>query len=323
MAGIAAAFIVLASIGLPRAADQASAEEDASAVVDAFGAAINAEDGAAAAALFADDGQFMDINGGSLGVFGREALDYWFSQVGGTDATATEVSREVVSETEVHGVIEFTDTFVLDAGVDRIIQFYEAVVVEKRITSFIITYDERDEQTATYLEYISAPGSELPAEDQLEATMTGEVEGLGYVLLFDGFAWTYFDGLEGGPADVWQPMALHEGTCADLGDVVTPLAPLVNGQESSLTSEDFAAIEDGDFAFVVHASEEDDTIVSCGEIARVEPPTPEPTATEEPVSLPDTGTGASNDSGLVSLIAALAAAGALGTLTAFGMRRRA
>lgn len=73
--------------------------------------------------------------------------------------------------------------------------------------------------------------------------------------------------LDNQPADP-QPVHIHSGTCAELGDVVHPLTNVENGSSETEVAASLEDLQAGEFAVNVHQSEADiGTYVACGDIA--------------------------------------------------------
>ncbi len=338
---VACAVVGLGSmVGAPTTA---KAQGDPLAVVNALGDAVVAGDAAAVAALFADDGYFEDIDGGPFGAFGRRAIEYNFTGIGDSHPSATSVSSAVSGNT-VTGVVEFSNDPIRAAGVTRIVQPFTSEVVDKKIKSFVLTYDENDAQTAAYLAYSAAnPGQGPPADDYADVQMAGAQGGTGTTFLAQGMA-SISIGIAPGPAGVWQPAKLYAGTCDHLGAVVSPLAPVLAGGSYSILSLTYDQLVDSHYVIGVNASADDHTVVSCGSIERrvveqptataTAPPAPTATAPAPPATAPaptatllpllgNTGTGgARDDSAALAWLLGIATLGAAGVAGSVAMRRR-
>lgn len=73
--------------------------------------------------------------------------------------------------------------------------------------------------------------------------------------------------LTGAPADTPQPMHIHSGTCAELGDVVYPLTNVEGGASETTVAAPLADLQAAAFAINVHESEEAiQNYVACGDI---------------------------------------------------------
>ena len=76
--------------------------------------------------------------------------------------------------------------------------------------------------------------------------------------------------LSTGPAGatVEQPVHIHTGTCATLGDIVYGLSNLVNGKSVTIVNVSLATLKSGTFAINAHKSgTEISTYTSCGQIS--------------------------------------------------------
>ena len=74
-------------------------------------------------------------------------------------------------------------------------------------------------------------------------------------------------GIQAGPAGVRQPIHIHEGSCADLGDIRVPLQDVAGGQSATMVEIPFDELQTGNFAINVHQSEEEiDVYVACADI---------------------------------------------------------
>ncbi len=100
--------------------------------------------------------------------------------------------------------------------------------------------------------------------------------------------------LTGAPADIAQPAHIHNGSCANLGSVLYPLTPPVNGQSETILD---VALTEGilnklPLAVNVHKSESEINIYyACGDIGTAAPlaspsPTNSPTVTVSPTNAP-------------------------------------
>jgi ketosteroid isomerase-like protein len=312
----------------------AQAQEDPVAVAEALIAEFNdslpAGDGAAIAAHFTEDGTvtFLDVEG-SFGIFGRPAMEIAFSDEPDSQfsLTATEITADGDTVT---GTIEFRDSVTAEAGIERGLANFTAVVDGDLVASLDVVDDLSDPQTAELAEYLASQPDEgddddgPPPENFVELAMTGEQageaeEGGAFLGEFDAGVVGVFVGVMPGPEGVRQPSGIYEGTCDDLGDLAQQLASLWEGGAGSLISADFAGFLDEPHAVVVAASPDDpDTIVACGDIERA-------AATATPgVTLPETGSGAGGADGSAWPVVALAAAGlaAIAATGALRLRRR-
>ncbi len=332
VAGAAMLAIVLAmGAWASHGTRSANAGGDPLAAVQGFIDAVNAADADAMVASFTEDGYFADIDGGSFGLFGQPALEVGFGDIGVEGISVTTTSS-MVSGTTVTGSIEFVDNIVRASGVQRVVQPFTAEVVGGKIASLVLTYDESDAQTATYLDYQAANEEEDEGPDpahSVEVRMTGHQTGDdsgGFVGDFGGGVVGVFVGIEPGPAGVWQPSGIHEGTCDDLGELAQRLAVVVDGGAGSFISMDYDHLLDEPHAIAVAAEApaegEAPDVVACGNIERAAEPTEAaPTATPR-VVLPNTGSG-SGAADSSWLIVALVAAGAAGIAGMGALRLRA
>jgi ketosteroid isomerase-like protein len=299
------------------AAPQSSAQEDPVAVVEAlveeFNDSLPTGDGAAIAAHFTEDGSFTAIDAeGSFGIFGRPAMEIAFSDEPDPQFSVTLVEI-AATDGQVTGTVEFRDSITIEAGIERGVTDFTALVVDGEVASLHLVDDLSDPQTAELAEFLASQPDEgdedegPPSDDFVELEMGGDQEGGGGIGSFDEGVVGVFVGIEAGPEGVLQPSGIHEGTCDDLGDLAFRMAPVLDGEMGSLLSADFDDLLDEPHAIAVAASEDDtSTVVACADIERA--PEPAPTATPG-VSLPPTGNGGSGrDGGWV--LAALAAAGA-------------
>jgi len=326
--------VVLAVTWAPAAAPHSvSAGGDPVAVVEAlieeFNESAPTGDGAAIAAHFTEDGSatFLAAGEGSFGVFGRPAMEVAFSEEPDPEFSVIVVEIAAADDT-VTGAVEFRDSSTVDAGIERAVANFTAVVADGQVASFDVVDDLSDPQTAELAEFVASQpdqGDEdegPPSEDFVELPMTGDQAGGdsgAFVGDFGGGVAGVFVGIEPGPEGVRQPSGIHEGTCDDLGELAQQLAPVWEGAAGSLISRDFDHLLDEPHAIAVAASQDDiTTVVACADIERVEEPAP--TATPG-VRLPETGSGVSSSgSGLGWLVIALAMAG-LATIAAVGALR--
>ena len=291
-------------------------------VVEDFVAAINDGDAAAAAALFAEDGVFTDVNGGSFAGVGRPALEEAvFSDLGGLQIELTDISA---NGEQVTGTTSITDDDSEAAGVDRYIQPFTARVVDDLIAEFHLTYDTSDEQTQTYLDYLASqegpdegppPGT---TEIALGPGRDGSQPGTAFIFAEGNFTLVFLQ-IAPGPAGVLQPAHLHDGDCPGVGAINAPLASVLDGESFTILSMPQSEVLAGNFAINVHQSAEQASIyVACGEVgaASVAPTATPPAATAVPatatpatgIAAPDTGTGGSGGGSAIgwTLVAALA-----------------
>lgn len=71
------------------------------------------------------------------------------------------------------------------------------------------------------------------------------------------------------PPDVPQPVHIHAGTCAELGEVVYPLTNLEGGASETTVDVALEELQAGGFAINAHESEEAiQNYVACGEIGQ-------------------------------------------------------
>jgi hypothetical protein len=305
----------------------AAAQEDPVAVVEALIAEFNDSlptgDGAAIAAHFTDDGAvtFLDVEG-SFGIFGRPAMEIAFSDEPDSQFSVT-VVEIAATDGQVTGTIEFRDSVTAEAGIERGISDFTALVVNGQVASLNVVDDLSDPQTAELAEFLASQPDEgdedegPPSEDFVEVRMTGDQEGGGGLGSFEGVVFA-FVGIEPGPEGVLQPAGIHEGTCDDLGDLAQQLAPVWNGEAGSIFSAELDDLLAEPHAIAVAASQDDtSTVVACADIERQEEP--EPTATPG-VTLPATGTGSAGGSGVAWPVLALAVAG-LAAIAATGALR--
>jgi hypothetical protein len=297
---------------------QRTAHADPESTIQAFIAAVNAG-GGQAADVFTEDGSFIEISNEPFGIFGRAAIGVAFSELGSENVHVTLVSSNT-NGTAITGVVEFSDNSTAEAGVTRIIEEFEAEVVNDQIVSIMLTFDESDAETAQYIAFLdSQPEDDGDAPpDAMQLALDGTQPGGLFTGTFEGVR---FFGIEiaPGPAGALQPVMIHEGTCDAPGAEVQTLAPVLDGASASLTTLTLDDLEGR--ILMVHASESDLTVVACGAFADLEAIPMSP-----PVeALPDTGDGPSNSNVIATLMLVIAGALALGGVTLFsiGFRRRA
>ncbi len=321
MLAITTAGIFTVSFG----SSTAGAAEDPVAVVqalvDEFNDSLPTGDGAAIAAHFTDDAAvtFLDAEG-SFGIFGQAAMEVAFSEEPDPQFSVTVVEIAATGG-QVTGTLEFRDSTTVEAGIERGVADFTALVVDGKVASLDVVDDLSDPQTAQLAEFRASQPDEgedegPPSEDFVELQMTGDQEGAAGVGSFEGVIFAFVE-IDPGPEGVRQPSGIHEGTCDDLGELAQQLAPLSNGAAGSIFSADFDHLLDEPHAIAVAAEApaagETPDVVACANIERAEPE----------VTLPTTGTGASTGSGSAWLIAALALAGlALAGSGAFALRQR-
>lgn len=332
------AFAVLAALSIPGGTSAKVGDEDPRAVLEAFAAAISANDGAAAGTHFAENAVFLEFaSDSSFGIFGRPALEAAFSDV--EDITVT-VTNIVVSGDHVTATARLTDANSAAAGVERFLESIDATIEDGLITELTATYIEGDAQTSTYLEYLRSQEGEDEGPPEgttiipLGPGRDGSQEGS--LFLFEGGPGVTGVGIEieDGPDGVLQPAHLHDGDCPGVGAVASPLASVLGGFSFSFISVGLDEILAGNYAVNVHQSAEEVAVyVSCGEVqAAGAEPTPAPSspvvpppATPRPgIVAPSTGSGPKDGSaafGWLTLVLAGAAAatGAAG----LALRRKA
>ncbi|MDZ4278858.1 MAG: hypothetical protein U1B78_06945, partial [Dehalococcoidia bacterium] len=309
LAALVAALVVglVASLGDARPSE--AQEEDPVAVVEALFAAfkegVPTGDGAAIAALFTEDGFVTFVEGGeSFGVFGRPAMEPVFSEEPDAEFQVTIVDI-AASGGQVTGKAEVRDTAVIEAGFERRVADFVAVVEGGLVASFEVTDDLSDPETADYADFVASQpdegeDGEVPP-DGVEVTMGGEQPGQAFLFPFSGVT---SSGLEiaAGPEGVLQPAGIHEGTCEAPGELVTRVAGALNGGSFSAFSVALDDLLASPHVLAVAASESDtETIVACGAIEQAAEPAP----TQAPgAQLPTSGTGgaAGNDAPLWALL---------------------
>lgn len=329
---LVASLAILAGAYAPRSADAAPAD-----VIESFVEALNNGDGEGAAAVFAEDAVFTDIDGGSFAVVGRPALEFIF-----TDAATVNVNVELsnvqTNADQVTGVGRVSDDDSDAAGVDRYVQPFTATVENDLITEFHLTYDTSDTQTRTYLEYIE---SQDEGDDTLPpgaVTITlgpgrdGSQTGDAFIFEEDGLAFVGIEIAAGTPG-VLQPAHVHDGDCPGVGAIAFPLASVLDGFSFTILSATQAELLAGDFAINIHQSvPQIGLYTACGEVvAAGAAPTPQPSGSPGPaatptratgVTAPDTGAGSSGDGASGWALAAVIAAGALALAGGSALRLR-
>lgn len=300
----------------PGTAHAVTAEE----VVQQFVDKLNAGDAAGAAALFTEDGWLADVDGGYFQASGRPALEFIFADfasINGNVTITSMSSTSTVSGTQVEGISEITEDDVVASGGTRIIQpFVAQVTDEGLISSFYLTYDESDPETAAYLAYLAAQdeGDENPP-GSIEVAIGGDQLGTAFLAPISEGVLGVFIGIEAGPAGVQQPAHIHAGSCEPGGGaIVYPLAPVIDGASFSLISADLDALLAGDYYINVHESAEAmDVSVACGDVLAV---------VAAPVALPDTGDGLASGSSSHALLLALLTTVGLATVAGGLFRSR-
>jgi len=320
---LAAALVMIGAWGSGSGSEPARAQADPIAVVEAlieeFNGSLPTGDGAAIAAHFAEDGfvTFLEAEG-SFGIFGRPAMEIAFSEEPDPQFSVTTVEI-AATDGQVTGTVEFVDSSTVEAGIERGVADFTALVVDGQVASLDLVDDLSDPQTAQLAEFLASQPDEgdegPPSEDFVELEMSGDQEGQGGLGSFEGVVFAFVE-IEPGPEGVRQPSGIHEGTCADLGELAQQLAPVWNGAAGSIFSAELDDLLAEPHAIAVAASQDDtDTVVACADIERLEAPTG---------ALPATGTGGAGGSGAAWPIVALAAAGlaAIAAAGALRLRRR-
>ena len=117
----------------------------------------------------------------------------------------------------------------------------------------------------------AAPATTAAEEGGSVTVDLGEQNGSGEsgtaTLTSDGEQTVVVIELTGAPADTPQPAHIHNGTCAEIGDVVHPLTNVEGGASETTVAAPLADLQAGAFAVNVHESEEAiQNYVACGEI---------------------------------------------------------
>jgi hypothetical protein len=158
------------------------------AAIDAANEGLPEGDAEPFASYFTEDAYFFDIDGGSFGIVGRDAIEHFLSQEPDEDFHVELVEATADGNT-VTGVLEVVDADAVAAGVDRYVQPFTAVVEGDLLASLVFTYDEDDAQTAEYLAYqasVEEDDDELPP-GTVTLSMTGDQPGQAFVGEFEGF----------------------------------------------------------------------------------------------------------------------------------------
>jgi len=289
------------------------------ALIEEFNQSGPTGDGAAIAAHFTEDGAvtFLEVDG-SFGVFGRAAMEIAFSEEPDGQFRVTVVEISATGGT-VTGAGEFRDSGTVEAGIERGLFDFTAVVVDGKVASLDVVDDLSDPQTAQLAAFLASQPDEggedeaPPSEDFVELNMGGNQPGHAGAGSFEGVVFAFVE-VDPGPEGLRQPSGIYEGTCDELGELAQRLAPVWNGTAGSIISADFDHLLDEPHAITVGDSPDNaSVIVSCANLTRSAPG----------VGLPSTGTGGSSSNDLSWLIAALALVGVAfagaGTLVA---RRR-
>jgi Cu/Zn superoxide dismutase len=117
----------------------------------------------------------------------------------------------------------------------------------------------------------AAPATTAAEEAESVTVDLGEQNGSGEsgtaTLTSDGEQTVVVIELTGAPADTPQPAHIHNGTCAEIGDVVHPLTNVEGGASETTVAAPLADLQAAAFAINVHESEEAiQNYVACGEI---------------------------------------------------------
>jgi hypothetical protein len=332
------AVIPLATFPTTGTQDVQAQEDDPLTIVETFFEEVNAGDAAGASALLADDFVFTDIDGGSFAAVGKPAFTSILEE---TNADIELLESEDDAGT-VTGVISFSDEESDAAGVDRYLQPFTIVVVDGLMTRGDFTYDLDDDQTVTYLEYVTSqePDDEGFPAGTLTVPLAAQPGGNqpGEAFIFEDAGMTFVGlSITPGPAGVQQLAHFHTGTCAAPGPIVEPLANVLDGESFTILSAAMSTLVDTGLIINVHKSVAEPTIyVSCGLVSSAPapaptattsaPPPPAPTATAGSggVTAPDTGSGPPSDGSpapYLLLLVAGAIASTAGALTLARLRR--
>lgn len=308
---------------------------DPEGVFRAFASALNNDDSAAAAALLDDDVTFFEPNGdGSFGIVGKAA----FVSAALPDLAAsgfkTTVRHAQVHGDTVTGRISPEDEFTHAAGVNRYLELFTVRVVDGRIASIDLLYDTGDTQTNTYLEYSRSQSDEEddgpPSGSFVELPLGPGAHGSqpGTVFVAEAGEGVSFVGVQVQPghAGTQQPADLVSGSCGAPGEIVYPLAAVVDGGSFTIISASVDELLAQGLSVQVHQAGRTDRVNACGAVlaaaAAPAPPVPAPAPARTDIKPPSTGTGPAPGGGLPSsLLAAVVAAGVLAVLGGLGVRR--
>ena len=306
---------------------------DPEGVFRTFVSALNNGDAAAAAALLDDDVTLFEPNGdGSFGLVGKVAFEAALSELTTSGFYANIRSARVHGDTVV-GVVATEDESTVEAGIDRYLEQFTVRVVDGRIASFDFLYDTDDPQTRTYIEWNRASGEGddegLPpgtVEVTLGPGAHGSQPGTALVAeIGEGVSFVAVQ-VQPGHAGARQPADLVAGSCDAPGEVVYPLAAVVDGGSFTIISASVDELLAQGLSVQVHQTGQTERVNACGAVlaaaAAPAPPAPAPAPARTDIKPPSTGTGPAVGDGLPSLpLAAVLATGVLAVMAGLGVRR--
>lgn len=196
----------------------------------------------------------------------RNVFDYHINQ---NHLNITVIDTQVSGDT-VTTIFEIRSEQVAAAGLERIVASAALQVRAGKIamTGSLIP-PEPDSQTAAFGEYLLSDSIRFdlgPGRDGDQTPASAFLYPLG-----EGTQVTV--GIQPGPAGVRKPIHIHEGSCAELGDILVPLQDVAGGQSVTMVDIPFDELRTGNFAINVHQSpDEIDVYVACAEIPPPEAP---------------------------------------------------
>jgi hypothetical protein len=254
---------------------------------------------------------------------GRDAYQSYLQYLIDVNTQLTITSCEVSGDT-----VAVTNEVAMDpvraAGVDRIIgyvtyEFEGDALVSSRQTGFDFT----DPQTSQYVAYARARPRPMfgmgPGRDADQSP--GNVEMYEYPDFVGVFV-----RITPGPSGVLQPIDIHEGTCANLGDVAFPLRDVDGGvSHTILRGVALSDLQTGNSAIAVQRPEDEpDLFVACGDIPAAVAAEAPPEVVAPAAELPPAGSGGflgEDGGGIPNRWYALAAGGVLLIISALAAQR--
>jgi hypothetical protein len=228
----------------------------------------------------------------ALLVVGKPAHEIIYTFPAVTSLTTEQLTMNVEGD-QVTTTEHWSDSVSDAAGVERYVVEATVTVEDGKVAQFDIRYDENDEQTRTYIEYVLSTPS-VPFPGSTEFPLTGEQPATAYIAELDEVSFIEVHASAAASATAWTA-EIRTGDCANPG-ASTQLADVLNGVSFTMLSTPLATFEN---TSAIHLSDQAGE-VSCGAVpartaapapTTVPPaPAPSPTATSG-VTAPDAGSG--------------------------------
>lgn len=193
----------------------------------------------------------------------RNAFDYHINQNNlNITVTDTEVSGDTVTTT-----FEIRSEQVTSAGLERLVASQAIQVLAGKIVVQEAGPPVADPSVAAFIGYLLSESIRFDLVPGRDGDQTP-----GSALLYPVNERTQVTvGIQPGPSGVRQPIHIHDGSCAELGDVRVPLQDVAGGQSITMVDIAFDELRSGNFAINVHRSQEEiDVYVACADIPPLE-----------------------------------------------------